>query len=110
MNGASASAGQQGEAQDDDEPVLKYQRMGADVGKLLSQGGQGGGGEDSQEKETVVRMAVHDSHLVRKLVWCSHVLINCRPVVNNLTATSASLCYHLPRVYEHDTTIGYEPR
>lgn len=65
MNGASGSAGQGqgGGAQDDDEPVLKYQRMGADVGKLLL--ARQGEGEDAREKETVVRMAVHDSHLVR---------------------------------------------
>ena len=64
MNGVSGSAGQGGGAQGD-EPVLKYQRMGADVGKLLLSRGEG---EDSGEKkETVVRMAVHDSHLVRWL-------------------------------------------
>ena len=27
-----------------------------------------------------------------------------------LTTTSASLCYHLPRVYHLDTRTGYEPR
>lgn len=67
MNGVSGSAGQGGGAQDD-EPVLKYQRMGADVGKLLLSQGEG---EDSREKkETVVRMAVHDSHLVRDDCCC----------------------------------------
>ncbi|CAN0495689.1 unnamed protein product, partial [Ectocarpus sp. 8 AP-2014] len=44
----------------DDEPVLKYQRMGADVGKLLGPAEE----EETGEKETVVRMAVHDTCLV----------------------------------------------
>lgn len=59
MDGASSSAGQAGDY--DDEPVLKYQRMGADVGKLLSVQQEG---VDDKKKETVVMMAVHDSYLV----------------------------------------------
>lgn len=39
----------------DDEPVLKYQRMGADLGKL-----------QETPRESVVRMAVHDAYLVRE--------------------------------------------
>lgn len=60
--GSSSSAGG-GEGGDyDDEPVLKYQRMGADVGSLLS-----AAADDVGEKETVVRMAVHDTCLVGTL-------------------------------------------
>lgn len=70
----------QGGIDDDEEPVLKYQRMGADVGKLLSTGsgfsnsmtssdGLGDDGKrsssNSVDREEVVRMAVHDSYLVR---------------------------------------------
>lgn len=44
-----------GAEEENDEPVLKYQRMGADVGELLS---------EKSEQESVVRMAVHDSYLV----------------------------------------------
>eukprot|EP00752_Nemacystus_decipiens_P006159 g5557.t1 len=59
MDGAgSSSAGDGGDY--DDEPVLKYQRMGADVGSLLSAAEDAG----EEEKETVVRMAVHDTCLV----------------------------------------------
>lgn len=62
MDGAgSSSAGEGGDY--DDEPVLKYQRMGADVASLLSAGAEDAGEE---EKETVVRMAVHDTCLVGK--------------------------------------------
>lgn len=43
----------------EDEPVLKFQRMGADLGKLLS-----------QSRETIVRMAVHDTLLVRSTRRC----------------------------------------
>lgn len=58
MDGAgSSSAGEGGDY--DDEPVLKYQRMGADVASLLS-----AAADDAGEKETVVRMAVHDTCLV----------------------------------------------
>lgn len=63
MDGAgSSSAGDGGDY--DDEPVLKYQRMGADVGGLLS-----AAADDAGEKETVVRMAVHDTCLVGTLGW-----------------------------------------
>ena len=31
-------------------------------------------------------------------------------LTGSLTTTSASLCYHLPRVYQLDTRTGYEPR
>lgn len=70
----------QGGVDDDEEPVLKYQRMGADVGKLLSTDtgfstsmtstdGLGDDGKRSSsndiDREEVVRMAVHDSYLVR---------------------------------------------
>lgn len=54
----------------DDEPVLKYQRMGADVGRLLSSGGGNAAdnaeadGEGKKGKEAVVRMLVHDTCLV----------------------------------------------
>lgn len=64
MDGAgSSSAGEGGDY--DDEPVLKYQRMGADVGSLLSAAAAEDAGET--EKETVVRMAVHDTCLVGRL-------------------------------------------
>lgn len=68
MDGAGSSGGGGGgpEADYDDEPVLKYQRMGADVGKLLGPVEE----EEAGEKETVVRMAVHDTCLVRRrCVW-----------------------------------------
>ena len=66
MDGAAtSSAGDGGDY--DDEPVLKYQRMGADVGSLLSAAAEGAS-EEETEKETVVRMAVHDTCLVRGLV------------------------------------------
>lgn len=62
MDGAgSGSAGEGGDF--DDEPVLKYQRMGADVGRLLSAAANDVGGKD-----TVVRMAVHDTCLVSPVV------------------------------------------
>lgn len=62
MEGAGSGSGSTGQEGDyDDEPVLKYQRMGADVGRLL---GAAGGLNDVGEKETVVRMAVHDTCLV----------------------------------------------
>lgn len=48
----------------DDEPVLKYQRMGADVGKLLSTNEEKNV-DGSKAREAIVRMAVHDSYLVR---------------------------------------------
>lgn len=67
-SGGVGSAEQQGDY--DDEPVLKYQRMGADVGRLLGAAGAAGetGKDDGGgEKETVVRMAVHDTCLVRFL-------------------------------------------
>lgn len=69
MDGAdSSSAGEGGDY--DDEPVLKYQRMGADVGSLLSAAAktEEDAGEET-EKETVVRMAVHDTCLVGRF-WC----------------------------------------
>lgn len=44
-----------GAEEDSEEPVLKYQRMGADVGRMLS---------EQKEKESIVRIAVHDSYLV----------------------------------------------
>lgn len=56
MDGAVSSGAGEGGGDYDDEPVLKYQRMGADVGSLLA--------ADAGEKETVVRMAVHDTCLV----------------------------------------------
>ena len=79
MDGKSSSAVDVGVC--DDEPVLKYQRMGADVGKLLStptddlasgdDGGNIGVGNSNDSssrghsgREEVVRMAVHDSYLV----------------------------------------------
>ncbi len=66
--GSTSSAAPGGDY--DDEPVLKYQRMGADVGKLLSSGGGDaagdaeGAGEGKKGKEAVVRMLVHDTCLV----------------------------------------------
>lgn len=45
--------GADGSEEDEDEPVLKYQRMGADLGKQLP-----------HSQESIVRMAVHDSYLV----------------------------------------------
>lgn len=71
------------EAEYEDEPVLKYQRMGADVGKLLGPVEE----EDPGEKETVVRMAVHDTCLVsRRCVWGV-----CQALCNLVSGNSASL-------------------
>lgn len=68
----SNSAGEEGDY--DDEPVLKYQRMGADVGSLLSGSASASAscaakdvGDKEKEKEAVVRMAVHDTCLVGTL-------------------------------------------
>lgn len=73
IGGTSSSAGQ-GEGYDD-EPVLKYQRMGADVGKLLADreseaegapaDSSGSDAGEEGQRETILRMAVHDSYLVR---------------------------------------------
>lgn len=77
---SKSSGAVQGGVDDDKEPVLKYQRMGADVGKLLStdsgfstsmtsSDGLGNNSKRSSsnsiDREEVVRMAVHDSYLVR---------------------------------------------
>lgn len=70
---SGSSAGRGGDY--DDEPVLKYQRMGADVGKLLSPAAAAtetpsagtpppGGSKKRSRKEVVVRMTVHDTCLV----------------------------------------------
>ncbi|CAM9223114.1 unnamed protein product [Discosporangium mesarthrocarpum] len=49
ISSGGGDAGRDGDA--DEEPILKYQRMGADLGKLLRGG------------DSVVRIAVHDSYM-----------------------------------------------
>lgn len=68
-DGASSSGGSTGSGGYEDEPVLKYQRMGADVGKVLSRDQEeqtgAGVGAARGKRESVVSMTVHDSCLVR---------------------------------------------
>lgn len=65
-DGNRDSASPTGLVSDDDddggEPVLKYQRMGSDVAKLLLLE------EEKEEREVIVRVAVHDSCLVSSSV------------------------------------------
>lgn len=87
MDGAgSSSAGEGGDY--DDEPVLKYQRMGADVGSLLSAAAAEDAGET--EKETVVRMAVHDTCLVGRLQVMIRRLIHKTPRLYACTSVAVA--------------------
>lgn len=65
----------------DDEPVLKYQRMGADLGQMLS-----------QSKETIVRMTVHDVRLVRAAGSAWLILSRDRRVARSCVASSSHSC------------------